>query len=517
MCSCLDLKTLQFVAQADFLTSASREDILADPQWNLVLLDGVKDTFLAAVEKFKQLDSLRDSWVRYIPINTRGPFRRVEEGIVRALKSRYVLRDMIQEQYQLPPCLVTIPNEFRFRGLDRHPLVNATFLPKSIQYLSSSYDVPRDWKYLSKLGVQEMSEEQFLAGLRCMDLQGQFPRCSEEWWEQVCQWLHSKKWLYSKISNLRLLPLADGNWERIAIASSCSFYTGFELSDMVGLQFVASDVKPFSSRYALLEAYGVKAADATVVAETILGSRETRTLSELVLFARFFYSHRDVKGFPDPANIDLMDQEEMVTKGHELYIDVQSNGVSLRDVLPGAHFIHTRFAPPYSYQAASWQEWLQTRLRLHVHPRVLAGRMSPEFKAMTQKLSASPSRLLSILCDHWSYISQKLSIQGYNVLSQGIVTCADGTQRMLAGTALRRRSLASLPQEALHFVPVSSPDDRHWDFLQELGVMIAPNVDAWLQILQQMKAADTPVRIDVIKEVYKQLDARFNEAPDTVR
>lgn len=136
---------------------------------------------------------------------------------------------------------------------------------------------------------------------------------------------------------------------------------------------------------------------------------------------------------------------------------------------------------------------------------------------MTQQLSASPSRLLSILCDHWSYISQKLSTQGHNELSQVTVTCADGTQRMLAGTALRRRSLASLPQGALHFVPVSSPDDRRWDFLQELGVIIEPNVDAWLQILQHMKAADTPVRIDVIKEVYKQLDARFNEAPDTVR
>lgn len=74
----------------------------------------------------------------------------------------------------------------------------------------------------------------------------------------------------------------------------------------------------------------MKAANATIVAETILGSTETRTLSELVLFARFFYRHRDAKDFPDPANLDLMDQEEMVTKGHELYIDVQSNGVSLR-------------------------------------------------------------------------------------------------------------------------------------------------------------------------------------------
>lgn len=452
-------------------------------------------------------------------MNARGPFRRVEEGIVKALKSQPVLRDMPYEQYRLPPRLVAIPDSFRSSGSDRLPLIAATFLPNSISYLSSSYDTAYDWSHLSTLGVEEMSEEHFLAGLQNMDQQDQFPNCSAEWFERVCQLLRPKvnKSFRSRISNLRLLPLADGTWARVSIAPECSFYTGFELSDVVGLRFVASSVRPFSSRYAFLEAMGVQAANEVVVAKKILDSMGTRTLLELVRFAQFFYTHRDDSHFPDPVNLDLMDEEEIRGKGRELYIDVQSNGVSLRDILPGARFIHTYFAPPYLFQTARWQEWLQDSLGLHIHPRVLGGRMSPEFKAMTQALSTSTPQLLGVLQNHWPYISEQLSAHGLNELSQITVACTDGTQHMLAGTALRRRSLTSLPHEALRFVEVLKADDRRWDFLQELGVMVEANAAAWLGVPEELRGADAPVRVDSVMEVYKQLDARFNEAPETIR
>lgn len=126
------------------MTSASREDILADSQWNTVLLDGIKDTFLAAVEQLKHRPSLGDCWMRYIPMHTRGPFRQVEAGIVKELRSHPVLRDMPYEQYRLPPKLVTIPDRFKYSGSDRHPLIDTKFLPNSIYYLHCSYDAFRD-------------------------------------------------------------------------------------------------------------------------------------------------------------------------------------------------------------------------------------------------------------------------------------------------------------------------------------------------------------------------------------
>ncbi|KAH9928323.1 uncharacterized protein B0H18DRAFT_1000817 [Fomitopsis serialis] len=120
---------LNFVVQADFLTSSSREDIIADSQWNRVLLQGVTDTFLAAIERFRQHHILRDCWMRYIPRNARVPFSAVEDSIVKALRSRPILRDIF-DRYQLPTTLITIPSHFRLpRGGD--PLIGTSDLPSS--------------------------------------------------------------------------------------------------------------------------------------------------------------------------------------------------------------------------------------------------------------------------------------------------------------------------------------------------------------------------------------------------
>lgn len=136
---------------------------------------------------------------------------------------------------------------------------------------------------------------------------------------------------------------------------------------------------------------------------------------------------------------------------------------------------------------------------------------------MTRELLTSTPRLLVILRDHWPHISQQLSTDGLHELSQITVTCTDRMQRTLAGTALRRRSLSSLPNEALHFVEVFKADDQGWDFLQELGVMVEPNVTAWLEVLKQLRGSEGHADVKSVKEIYKQLDARFNEAPEIIR
>jgi hypothetical protein len=44
----------RFIIQADFLTAANREDILADLPWNKTLRNGIVDAFLKAVKEFQQ-------------------------------------------------------------------------------------------------------------------------------------------------------------------------------------------------------------------------------------------------------------------------------------------------------------------------------------------------------------------------------------------------------------------------------------------------------------------------------
>ncbi|KAH9838232.1 uncharacterized protein C8Q71DRAFT_906078 [Rhodofomes roseus] len=518
---------LNFVVQGDFLTSSSREDIIADSQWNRVLLEGVTATFLVAVARFRQHHDLRDSWMRYIPLNARGPFKAVQDSIFQSLRTQRVLRDVLDND-QLPTNLITIPTDFQLSRGD--PLIDASDLPPSKYYISSSYDVDRDWVYLSKLGVTAMSTQQFLEGLRTMDRRNGFARCSEEWHEIVCRYLRvnvsRRRGRFDRdILNLRILPLADGTWGHAASASEYCFPADLDLSHLVGLTFISSEVRSYTSRYAFFEALGVRPANATVVANHILQSHRAYTLSDMVRIAHFFFNHRDDRGFPSPkSRLFVMDEGEDEALGHELYLDVTlADGQSLRSLLPHTRFLHSAYIPPSAYQTslASWRSWLQDHLGIHTRPRIVNGRMSQEFREMTQSLSHAPGRLLGVLRQCWPIVSEELSQDGLGQLSQVAVVCTDGTQHKLAETALQRRSLKlmQIPSQSIHFIDVSNPDDKQWDFLGELGVMLEPNAHAWLEVLKRLQTTEpAPVTLTrVVKEAYKQLDARFNEAPDDIR
>lgn len=56
-----------FIIQADFVTDASRQDIVEDSLRNIALLDGVAAAFAEAVLQFCEHDGLRLRWMRYLP------------------------------------------------------------------------------------------------------------------------------------------------------------------------------------------------------------------------------------------------------------------------------------------------------------------------------------------------------------------------------------------------------------------------------------------------------------------
>ncbi|TFY59488.1 hypothetical protein EVJ58_g5746 [Rhodofomes roseus] len=242
----------------------------------------------------------------------------------------------------------------------------------------------------------------------------------------------------------------------------------------------------------------------------------------MVRIAQFFYNHRDDRDFPSPSHLAVMDEDESEALGNDLYLDVTTSGGSLRSMLPHARFIHAAYKPPTPFQMSSWRSWLRDRLGVHTQPRIVGGRLSPEFREMVKSLSAAPSKLLRVLQEYWHYISEEVSPDGLEELSQVAVVCMDGARHQLAETALRRRSLslAQIPSQCLHFVDAPNPDDHQWDFLAKLGVMLEPNAHAWLEVLKrlQMTAQPSPASLTpIVEEAYKQLDARFNEASGDIR
>ncbi|EXF75687.1 hypothetical protein CFIO01_04620 [Colletotrichum fioriniae PJ7] len=56
-----------FLIQADFVTDASRQDIVKDSRRNTNLLNAIAEAFVAAVLKFCKRGSLRYSWIKFLP------------------------------------------------------------------------------------------------------------------------------------------------------------------------------------------------------------------------------------------------------------------------------------------------------------------------------------------------------------------------------------------------------------------------------------------------------------------
>ena len=61
---------MQFQIQSDFITQASREDIVHSPR-NFAIRDGVAEAFRDAVVQFcQQPNDIRFQWIKYLPVAT---------------------------------------------------------------------------------------------------------------------------------------------------------------------------------------------------------------------------------------------------------------------------------------------------------------------------------------------------------------------------------------------------------------------------------------------------------------
>ena len=500
------------------MTPSSREGIVSDSQWNITLFEGIVTAFVHAVDYFQQDPILRDTWVRYIPLNAQLPFSAVFEGIITRLQAKEILLST-DGCYQLPQNVVVMPKGFRTQCDE--PVIPAQYLP-SIHYLADSYDFSANRQVLTKLGVKPMSDQNILDGLTKMDRADAFRSQDDKWHTLVC-WFpnnmpqsmknHNKQFL-----DLRLLLLNDGSWRPLREASQYVFVTDLEIVEDVEFECISSEIKEFSTRWIFLQSLGVRSADPTLIATKILlSASKTASLKSLVRFARFFYLHRNLNGVPRPSTkFEVMDEYGHVAKSNELYLETPESavvyGFKLRDILPSeARFLHPDYVEPYA-EDRYWLAWLHDSLGLHTSPRIVSARPSSDFLSMAHSLETP--RFLSVLRAFWPQISTSLSTAGFADLSNMELVCDDGVAYPLRTTALRRRNLSWLPPSlasCLRFVSVVDPDDASWGFLAKLGVTMEPDANAWIGILfrlQQTNSGDERI----VFSVYQQLNTHFAEA-----
>ena len=483
--------------------------------------------FLLAVERFADHPTLRNVWFRYLPKSISDSFFcYVEHKIISELQRRPILRSSDETLFRASQ-LIFLPASFRDDV--GAPLISEEHLPRGLHYLSEEYDTrDRDGLILRHLGVRELTDDDFLEGLRNMDQAGLFGSKSAAWHESIatCVLRISRKTFgkgfLSQVTVLRILPLRNGSWARAELASKFMFPpSGVSIPDDLGLQSIAPDIASFSQRYYLFTHLGVTLPNPAIIAQKILLADGPRRVADRVAHARFFFEHRAVPNMPITAHLRLADERGKGALADELYLDMpgEDGALPLRDALSPlkAHFLHPDYLSLYEEDKEmwlSWLSWLRDTVGVNVVPRVINGHLAPEFLDRAPELEG-PELLLSLRA-WWHHprfaLAKQLTQAGARAL--GEVPIAG---RRLDRLYLRRGALARADHNLeLPFVPVQDPDNRRWDFLEMLGVAICLNAQFWLNKLVYMQGRGEK-DWEAAAEIYRQLDARFDEDERLIR
>ena len=434
------------------------------------------------------------------------------------LKRRSILRSsggIYSRASQLIFCPVS------FRDDDGAPLIPEEHLPRGLRYLSSDYDThDRDGLILRHLGVREMTDDDFLEGLKNVDQASLFSSKSAAWHECIatCIIRISRKTFgkgfLPQVTDLRILPLRNGGWASAELASQFMFPpSGVSIPDDLGLQSIAPDISTFSQRYRLFALLGVTLPNPAVIAQKILVADGPRRVADRVAHARFFFEHRAVSNMPLTTRLRLADERGECALAYELYLDLpgEDGALALRDGLSlEARFLHPHYLSLYKKDKETWVSWLRDTVGVNVVPRVINGHLTPEFLTRAQEL---PGLALLLSLRQWyPHLANQLTQAGARAL--GEVPIAG---RRLDRLYLRRGALARADHNLeLPFVPVEDPEDRRWDFLEKLGVAISLNAQFWLNKLVYMQGRGEK-DWEATAEIYRQLDARFDEDEKLIR
>ncbi|KAJ7188854.1 hypothetical protein C8R46DRAFT_1055959 [Mycena filopes] len=498
-----------FLIQGDFLALANREDVLADSYWNIAIRNELVPLFIDAIAEFQRRPGLELLWYRYIPIHTAESFfSPFAHTLLAKLKTMNVLRGADGRLHQ--PSTLRVANYVNDNG---RPLIEERYIPH--YYLSLDYDVT-DWYFpiLRELGVQTLSADEFINGLSRMS--GDLPYQSTSWHEAVCAHLNTLRWnSRNAIIALPIVPLQDGSW--VSLQSGDLFFSSdaIDIPRDLGLRLLAK-LDPRSSRYSLFREMGVQVADFNVVSQKIvdLHRRSFPSKSAVLSHAQFLFAHRDNQGHLDLRQLYVLNRHRNLDRASNLYMDDDADDrtMPLSQIMSSpSHFLHSDYLRPPAHSSGHyWRAWLTGTLGVNLSPRVIAGHVSPEFHQFLTNPNSGSERILRALRDYWPKLQPpSLSTLGVKTLGENIsAACEDGTSYPLSATALRRKALE--PFSHLHFLLLDNPEDKAWNFLEELGVTTRPDGSLYLKWLRGLSLANSS-DAQTITEIYTQLGARSNE------
>ncbi|USP74759.1 hypothetical protein yc1106_02033 [Curvularia clavata] len=536
------LAQLQFLIHSDFITSASRENVLDCP-WNLKLCEGIADTFVSAVSgTFAKSDHpCKHTWLDWLPKSgMERPWGSLYTSVVRALATKPVAQTWESAQWKAPNQLRIVVPYAVHRGLPILPDLRDEI------YLAPGYTT----QHVSRLRELEVVD---ISGDELIDrLQGDLSRsgsrlkttlATDPWHEAFAslflQVLETEATTTSRmkqrIRTLGIIPLLNGRqWTGAPGASmggSQKVYFSYTdqtpIPDLFNLRLLDRSASQNMRRKAFYRALGVEECTRGTVFAKIRERHKTQpqacdTIADLQYLYHQSYELDDLKTwiwapltagwtiqaatktFYSPTNGEF-DMYHLVPSSNRCYLSK-----ALYDIVPPDVFV----------KKESWHKWLARILPAQSHPMLVGG---PSFHKNGHELSQclqhvlehNPTKFLGTLRAHWPIYQSRAHLVEKDLRARR-VPCMSGTSAPLELAYLPTMDIMNeisrlgIEVDAVNLLNVNERtlDEvtyRSWKFLEDFGVTSRPNLKFYEAAIESKAGRTANVDLNVIADIYLQM------------
>jgi hypothetical protein len=521
--------------QADFLLSASREDIDASSPWNKALRENIPKAFCKAVDDFNSGD-LRYTWIKFL--QKRSPssdfFSSLEELIVQTLSDSPILESQSGE-LMAPSKLRTVPATML--GDDEQP-----FVPNDLsesKYISPKYSLENHRAELSLLGVKDITPDEFVDDLEMFIKSSpeNFQNMPPIWHSRLCkllfQFSNGKATVKEKVFELEIIPLTNGKW----ISSSKQvLYFSDEKNNNVkipnGIEMKEIDYEAASdhSRRNLYTFFGARVWTNEKVCQSILSTHASSSflptllsLSDLISHAMFMF-HANWRRI-NPRCLWLLTESGAVKRSFDAYIDSDETGSA--STLFGQDrkvfsFIHSDYSIKVPLESQTQlKDWMVATLGVAEFPRMVSQhdlnpQLTEDFRFLLQ--NSDYASVLLLLRDNWDRYSKwitqekkstmECTLQVKQAIGSMSVSCKGGGSAKLRDTILPTPNTDPTSLPSMSFLEIPDPEHPQWKQLSHFGVIVTAGIGPFMKYLEILKNEDSS--LEKASELYKQIHAQCN-------
>ncbi|KOC14318.1 hypothetical protein AFLA70_555g000420 [Aspergillus flavus AF70] len=547
-----------FLIQADFVTDASRQDIVRSSARNAALIPFIAKAFVQALSELSttQNPSIRYKWMRFLPRITEMSQDRFWGKLADRIRLLILEEEVLWTRTHSRARLILLMRRARACYLD----TDGEYLVPDLQdeqYLASEYTA-KDLDLLKDYGLPWMNFSDFLVRLE-QDLDqdsGSKLRTfntSSNWHTRVADILVEAypQWS-SEISRLKIIPLVGGSWTSVSVSISriyFSFVARYQIpSTPTGVQLVEPSAELNPKRKALFRLMGVKEAKVPEVRSWILFSPFGKNGQDLETSRKdliFLYQTARLDQVTDQyvsyvllSVFDHRGQSRSI-QASKFYFPSDDEYGAQQLLQPqfsytgNGHILHPEYIGKNTPEtpegeSRSWKEWLQQALDIRDEiPLVVDGSLSIECVHVGK---TQPAKFLGFLLRYWATGGDKVLADQALVkeLLKIQVPCEDGRKYPIGNTYIRTEHLeyASRFLRGCEFFPwLECSVVENKPHLSNIGIVAKAlgfgypksDIDFILDILRYIKEANpspAPLQdVGRVIELYNRLYTRWRESP----